>query len=87
MLASSLVVTTPVSVLAAGISDVGGWNETIYATLSGVSDADVTSVSYSGTISVSYTHLDVYKRQEMKLFLQPLRAYRVVQLMITKRLR
>ena len=51
MLASSLVVTTPVSVLAAGISDAGGWNETIYATLSGVSDGDVTSVSYSGTTS------------------------------------
>ena len=51
MLTSGLAVATPVSALAAGISDAGGWNETIYATLSGVSDADVTSVSYTGTTS------------------------------------
>ena len=39
-----------VTTFAASIS-AGGWNETIYATLSGVTDADVTSVSYSGTTS------------------------------------
>ncbi len=39
---------------AAGtITEAGGWNETIYAVVSGVSDADVTGVSWSGTASGS----------------------------------
>ena len=60
MLASSLVVTTPVSVLAAPtFSSYGGWNETIYAQLSGVTDSQVTGVSYSGTMSGSLTGDDL----------------------------
>lgn len=60
MLTSSLVVTTPVSVLAAPtFSSVGGWNETIYAQISGVSDSQVTGVSYSGTMSGSLSGDDL----------------------------
>lgn len=60
MLTSGLVITTPVSVLAApAFTSTGGWNETIYAQLSGVSDADVTGVSYSGTVSGSLTGEDL----------------------------
>lgn len=59
MLASSFVVTTPVSVLAAPSMTAGGWFETLYADISGVSDADVTAVSYSGTTSGSLTGEDL----------------------------
>ena len=57
MLFSSFTVS---SVSAApSFSKVGGWNETIYAELSGVTDADVTGVSYSGTMSGSLTGEDL----------------------------
>lgn len=47
-------------VLAAGgsFTSVGGWNETIYAQISGISKADVTGVSYSGTMNGSLTGAD-----------------------------
>ena len=59
MVSSSLVMTTPVSVFAASITSAGGWNETIYANLSGVSDSQVTGVSYSGAMSGSLTGEDL----------------------------
>ena len=34
-----------------GFSAVGGWNESIYAEISGVKDTDVSEVSYSGTMN------------------------------------
>ncbi len=39
----------------AAFTSVGGWSESIYAQISGVSDADVTAVSYSGTMTGSLT--------------------------------
>lgn len=40
-------------------SNVGGWNESIYAEIAGVKDADVTAVSYSGTMNGSLTGDDL----------------------------
>ncbi|MBO5227091.1 MAG: hypothetical protein J6B17_03255 [Ruminococcus sp.] len=40
------------------VVSVGGWNEMMYMVVSGVSDADVTSVSYSGPVSGSLTGED-----------------------------
>ncbi|MDE7206406.1 MAG: InlB B-repeat-containing protein, partial [Lachnospiraceae bacterium] len=36
---------------ASGFSNVGGWNESIYAEIAGIADTDVTEVRYSGAIS------------------------------------
>ena len=58
MLTSSLVISTPVSALAAPSISAGGWNETLFANISGVSDSDVTAVSYSGAMSGSLTGED-----------------------------
>ena len=43
---------------AAEFTTVGGWNETIFATISGVTDEQVTAVSYSGTTSGSLSGED-----------------------------
>lgn len=53
-------VRLPEKVLAAGgsFTSAGGYNETIYAQISGISDGDVTAVSYSGTMSGSLTGED-----------------------------
>ncbi len=52
MLLSLVVIGTPVTASAAPVFEtVGGWNETLYATIEGISDADVTAVSYSGPTS------------------------------------
>ncbi len=40
------------------VVSVGGWNEMMYMVVSGVSDADVTAVSYSGPVSGSLTGED-----------------------------
>lgn len=40
------------------VASVGGWNEMMYLVVSGVSDADVTAVSYSGPVSGSLTGED-----------------------------
>ena len=46
--------TVPDAVTAvSAFSTVGGWNESIYAEIAGVSDADVTAVSYTGPVSGS----------------------------------
>ncbi len=47
---------TPVGIKILGA---GGWNEMMYLTASGVSDADVTGVSYSGTSNGSLTGDDL----------------------------
>ena len=44
---------------AGSFASVGGWLESIYAEISGISDADVTAVSYSGTKSGSLTGQDL----------------------------
>ncbi|MDE7253864.1 MAG: InlB B-repeat-containing protein, partial [Acetatifactor sp.] len=44
---------------ASDFSSVGGWNESIYAEIAGVKDADVTAVSYSGTMNGSLTGDDL----------------------------
>ncbi len=41
------------------ITDAGGWNEMLYVQLSGLTDSDVTGVSYSGEISGSLTGEDL----------------------------
>ncbi len=43
------------TVSVSSFSNVGGWNESIYAEIEGVSDSDVTAVSWSGTASGSLT--------------------------------
>lgn len=48
-----LLSLAPCAMAAGSITDAGGWNETIYATLSGVSEDQITGVSYSGTTSGS----------------------------------
>ena len=59
MLISILAMGIPVTASAAPSFDtVGGWNETIYATIKGIADADVTAVSYSGPVSGSLTGED-----------------------------
>ena len=55
-----LLLGTPVSAAAAGTVEAGGWNETIWAKVYGVSDADITAVSYSGTVSGQLTGQDLY---------------------------
>lgn len=47
------------AVSVSSFSSVNGWNESIYAEIAGVSDADVKAVSYSGTISGSLTGDDL----------------------------
>ncbi len=55
-----IVLGTSHSAAAAGsITAAGGWNETIWAKLSGVSDGDITGVSYSGTTSGSLAGQDL----------------------------
>ena len=44
---------------AGSFASVGGWNETIYAKISGISDSQVTGVSYSGPVSGSLTGEDL----------------------------
>lgn len=51
----SSIVFVPTSVFAADFSKVGGWNESIYAEIQGIKDADVTGVSYSGTMTGELT--------------------------------
>lgn len=60
LLVSGAVIHLPEKVLASGgsFTSVGGYNETIYAQISGIEDADVTAVSYSGTMSGSLTGQD-----------------------------
>ena len=50
----SMGISLPASA-ASSFTEVSGWFESLYATISGVSDADVTAVSYSGTASGSLT--------------------------------
>lgn len=44
---------------ASGFSRVGGWNESIYAEISGVEDTDVTAVSYSGAVNGELSENDL----------------------------
>lgn len=57
MLFSSLTFANT-SVFAANFGSVGGWFESIYAEIPGIEDADVTGVSYKGTMSGSLTGED-----------------------------
>ncbi len=50
---------TPTGVFAADFGSVGGWFESIYAEIPGIEDADVTGVSYSGTMSGSLAGEDL----------------------------
>ncbi|MGN0318681.1 MAG: polysaccharide lyase, partial [Lachnospira sp.] len=64
LIAGSVIMSDPMKVTAATTSSVtfqkvGGWYETIYAEINGVSDADVTGVSYSGTMNGSLTGDDL----------------------------
>ncbi len=59
MLITSVAVNPLSAAAAPTFTKVGGWNETIYAELSGVKDADVTSVSYSGPTSGTLTGEDL----------------------------
>lgn len=55
-----IVLGVPLAAAAAGtITAAGGWNETIYAKISGVSDGDITAVSYSGPTSGSLAGQDL----------------------------
>lgn len=60
LLAGGMTVQQPEKVSAAtgNFTSVGGYNETIYAQISGISDEDVTAVSYSGTMTGSLTGED-----------------------------
>ena len=58
MLVTSLIITG-ISAAAAGTINAAGWFETITATISGVTDSQVTSVSYSGPTSGSLTGQDL----------------------------
>lgn len=49
----------PVSGAAAGSITAGGWNETIWAKVTGVTDAQITAVSWAGTTSGSLTGEDL----------------------------
>ncbi len=49
----------PGAVRAASFAEAGGWLESMYAVLSGVTDAQVTGVSYAGPISGSLTGEDL----------------------------
>ena len=55
----SSAVFTPISAFAADFGSVGGWFESIYAEIPGIEDADVTGVSYSGTMSGSLAGEDL----------------------------
>ncbi len=61
MLTVTSFTVMPQKTFAASVTftNVGGWNESIYAQISGVKDADVTGVSYSGTTSGSLTGDDL----------------------------
>lgn len=61
MLTVTSFTVMPQKMFAASVAftNVGGWNESIYAQISGVQDADVTGVSYSGTTSGSLTGDDL----------------------------
>ena len=61
LIVSNLSIAVPGTIhaaSAASFATVGGANETLYATISGIKDADVTAVSYSGTISGTLTGED-----------------------------
>ncbi|MBQ6890047.1 MAG: hypothetical protein IJN53_03405, partial [Oscillospiraceae bacterium] len=64
LVALALVLSLAVGIMpqhahaASSFTTVGGWNETLYATISGISDADVKSVTYSGPTSGSLTGED-----------------------------
>lgn len=58
MLFSSVAVVHT-SALAANFGSVGGWFESIYAEIPGIEDADVTGVSYSGTMNGSLSGEDL----------------------------
>lgn len=49
----------PTARAAGSITEAGGWNETLYAILSGVTDSQITGVSYSGPVSGSLTGQDL----------------------------
>lgn len=49
----STLAGTAVPLAVSDFSNVGGWNESIYAEIAGVKDADVTAVSYSGAMDGS----------------------------------
>ncbi len=64
LLAVALILTLSAGIIpmhshaASSFTTVGGWNETLYATISGISDSDVTAVTYSGPSSGSLTGAD-----------------------------
>lgn len=60
LVAVNMLLILPDSVAAASVSfaKAGGYNETIYAQVQGVSDSDVTGVSYSGPMSGTLTGQD-----------------------------
>lgn len=53
-----LGLAVPGSVKATAFSEVGGWLESLYAELPGLTDADITAVSYSGPMSGKLTGED-----------------------------
>ena len=55
----SSVAVVHTSAFAADFGSVGGWFESIYAEIPGIEDADVTGVSYSGTMSGSLAGEDL----------------------------
>ena len=59
MLLSALGNIVPMHAHAASFSQAGGWLESIYAEISGISESSVTAVSYSGTSSGSLTGQDL----------------------------
>ncbi len=59
MLLSALGNIVPMHAHAASFSQAGGWLESIYAEISGISESSVTAVSYSGTTSGSLTGQDL----------------------------
>ena len=60
MVLSFAVAIAPQHVHAASsFTTVNGWNESLYATIAGISDSDVTAVSYSGAMSGSLTGDDL----------------------------
>ncbi|MBQ4283133.1 MAG: hypothetical protein IJB96_04310 [Lachnospira sp.] len=59
MILSCLSYVTPLNAAdGVTVARAGGWNETLYIELSGVTDSDVTAVSYSGPTSGSLTGED-----------------------------
>lgn len=53
------LLAVPMTASAAGTITAGGWNETIWAKVYGVSDAEITGVSYTGTTSGELTGDDL----------------------------